>query len=244
MVKGWGKTQLHAVCSTLSPHLHVELEVLPDHGRAEKVRLTTYLVSRPSGDFDPSADYTLEVPLGSSIEIHNPEGRVEIRGLQGAAEIESAGGSVSVTEVAGHLAVRSVGGDIEVIRPAGRVEASTITGRLLISSPTSSEIHGSTTQGKISYEGDFVRAGRCRLTSYSGDIDILYAKSASFELRAKSLRGKVVTDSELPRKPNRRSTPAPSSGNSFSGTRNAGSATVDATSFSGTIRVLSQGPKN
>ncbi len=238
VIRGWERAQVHAVCTTSSPHVEVDIEPLPGNGPAEKIHFDTHVLDPLASSKDQAADYSIDVPVGASMEIRNRQGSVQIENLQGEASVESVGGTISVRDVGGHLAVRSVGGDIEVIRPSGRVEASSITGNLHFVSPTGSQLRGTTTSGKIVYEGDFVSGGDYVLSSYSGDMDILCPPSASFELNAKTVRGKL--DNALPITPKRHSPSPLSSGSSLLGTHNTGNATVELTSYSGAIRIRPQ----
>ena len=105
-------------------------------------------------------------------------------------------------------------------------------------SPTSSRVHATTTSGKIFYEGDFLPDGNYELSGYSGDMEVVTPASASFELSARSVHGKVITDPGISFTPKKHIAFRPPSGaSSFFGTHNEGKANVDLHSFSGTIRV-------
>lgn len=238
VVKGWDKSQVHAVYTTISPRVEVDAEALPSNAPVEKIHFTTHVLDPLATGMDKTADYVLEVPLGASLEVRNPEGAVQIEKLLGEASVDSVGGTISVTDVAGHLAVRSLGGDIEIIRSSGRVEASSICGNLHFVSPASSKLRGSTTSGKIIYEGDFVSGGDYELSEYSGDMDVFCPPSASFELSARSVKGNFESELPITRK---RHSPSPlGSASSLFGTHNTGNATVELTSFSGNIHIRRQ----
>ena len=238
VVRGWDKAQVHAVYSTVSPRVEVDTEVLSHTGAVDKIHFTTHVLDPLVPASEQTADYTLEVPVGTSLEIGNPQGRVEIDNLQADATVESVGGDISVTDYSGHLTARSMGGNIEIIRPSGHVEADTITGNLHFVSPTTTHLRATTTSGRILYEGDFVGGGDYRLSAYSGDMDIICPAAASFELNAKTVHGKV--QNALPIVPRRRPASPMSSANSLLGTRNTGEATVELRSFKGTIRIRPQ----
>lgn len=193
----------------------------------------------PSGGTNEAAtDYTLDVPLGSRLEIRNPQGRVRVEGIQGDASIESVGGDILVADYSGHLFIRSVGGNIEVSRPSGDVEVSSVTGNLHFVSPSTVKLRGTTTSGRIIFEGDFTERGDYILSDYSGDVEVVCPASSSYELSAKTVKGKVINT--LPMTRRHRSASPESSANSLLGTHNTGKATVELTSFSGTIRIRSQ----
>jgi DUF4097 and DUF4098 domain-containing protein YvlB len=180
-------------------------------------------------------DYTLDVPAGASLEIRNPQGRIRVEGIQADASVVSVGGDISVRDYSGHLSIRSVAGDIEVIRASGIVEADSTTGSLQFVSPAAGRLHGSTTTGRILYEGDFMERGNYVLSTYSGDVEVICPPSASYELNAKTLKGKVLNT--LPMTRRRESASPLGASNSLLGTHNTGKANVELTSFSGNIRI-------
>jgi len=236
VVRGWDKPQVHAVYTVLSPHVEVDTELLPASGPADKIHFATHILDALVSGGDQNVDYSLDVPTGASLEIRNPQGSVRMEKLQADdASVESVGGAIFVSDFTGHLFVRSVGGNIEVIRPSGRVEAYSITGGLHFVSPTTSKLRGSTTSGRILFEGDFPDGGDYSLSDYSGDMDLFCPPSASFELNAKTVRGKL--QNEMPITVRHHSATPMSSANSLLGTHLTGKATVNLTSFSGTIRI-------
>lgn len=235
VVKGWDRSTVHVASTSATPQAEVDIEQYPPTGTAEKIHFTTHILNSQTGD--KSMDYTLEVPLDSTLEIRNPEGSVRIETLRGEASVDSVGGTIAASDVSGHLAVRSIGGDIELVRPSGRVEANSICGSVRIVNPSSSRLRAVTTSGKIFYEGDFLPGGEYELSNYSGDTEILTPQSASFELNAKTVRGKVMADPDISLTPKRHTAFRPSNANSLFGTHNTGKATLELTSFSGTIRI-------
>ena len=236
LVRGWDKAQVHAVYSVVSPRVEVDTEVMPSNGPADKIHFATHLLDPLISGKDQTADYSLDVPMGTDLEIRNTQGSVRIEKLQADdTTVESVGGAILVSDFTGHLFLRSVGGNIDVIRPSGRVEAYSITGDLHFISPTTSKLRGSTTSGRILFEGDFPDGGDYSLSEYSGDMEILCPPSASFELFAKTDRGKLLN--EMPMTIRHQAATPLSSANSLFGTHLTGKATVNLRSFSGTIRI-------
>ena len=117
MVKGWDHAEVHALCTTNSPRIQVETDVFPPTGPAEKIQLTTQALDPLVTGEEERADYWLDVPMGSSVEIRNRQGGVQVERLTAGTWVESVGGTITATDVAGQLTVRSVGGDIEIIAP-------------------------------------------------------------------------------------------------------------------------------
>ncbi|HKT12311.1 MAG TPA: hypothetical protein VJW77_10850 [Terriglobia bacterium] len=239
MVRGWDRLQVHVAYASVSPKVGVDTEQVPSKGPADKVHFTSYLVDRSVPVPNPAVDYIVDVPLGASLEIHDPQGEVKINSVKGDTSVDSLSGGISVADSTGHLSLRSVGGNIEIIRSSGRVEAYTINGNLHFVNPASKRLRGTTTSGTIIYEGDFAPGGDYILSDYSGDITVLCPSSASFELDAKTVRGKLDNQFQLvPRGPAARSFLPP--GNSIFGTQGSGQATLEVTSFSGVIHIRQQ----
>ncbi len=238
-VKGWNKPEVHAVyVVTFTPGVEVDTEGIPNKGRAQKLHFETHLLNSKARDGNEAVDYVLEVPRSSSLEIRNPQGSVRVEGLKGDTWIESVGGSISAVDITGPLTLRSLGGALEMIRPAGYIEASTVTGDMHFISPLSSRIRANTTSGQIYYEGNLAPAGEYVLSSYSGDINIDCPRSSSFELNARSVHGKL--DNELRLTPKQHEAFSPRYGNGLFGTHNQGEATLELTSYTGSIHIRPQ----
>jgi putative adhesin len=238
VVKGWDRPQVHAIYSTSSPQTVIDMDQLPENGPAEKVHFTTRIsISQATGG-DKTVFYALDVPMGASIEIRNPEGRVDIDKLQGNATVDSVGGIISVTDVSGRLVVSSIAGNIEIIRPSGYVDATSICGDIHFVSPTGSSIKAHNTAGKISFEGDFATGGEYSFASYSGDIDLFVPPSASFELNKNTGRGKF--ESEILPMQRQKSSPRPAGSHTFLGSNVSSTAAVKLSSFTGNIHIHRQ----
>lgn len=239
VVQGWDKSQVHALCNVSSPKVEIDTEAMPKTGKAERVELTTHVLSVPPTSSEDFADCMIQVPSASNLDIRNRQGPVEVSKIEGLhTRIETTDGKITASDVRSHFVARSLGGDIEVNRPIGRVEAFSITGNLRFTEPASKSLRGNTNSGHIVYQGDFVTAGDYILSTYSGQIDVTLPSSASFDLMAKSVKGKVDNTFELTPK---RHTSAPfPSGSSLFGTHSTGNARVELTSFSGQIRVREQ----
>lgn len=239
VVRGWDKSNVHALCIISSPRVEVDAEGMPKTGKAGRVEITTHAVDRATQSAEDSADCTLHVPAASNLDIRNRQGGVEVTRLEGEhARVETTDGKITATDVTSHLVTRSLGGDIEIVRPTGRVEAFSITGNLRFIDPASKALRGNTNSGRIAYQGDFVAAGDYILSTYGGEIDVALPAAASFDLMAKSVKGKV--DNSFTLTPTRHSSAPFPSGSSLFGTHNTGNARVELTSYTGRIRVREQ----
>lgn len=239
VVRGWDKNLVQAQCTTLSPRVEVDAETLPRSGPAERVQLSAHVLDPLVTGEDETVDCILEVPRGASVEIRNRQGSVSIELVRGQhTRVESANGSISAADISGHLLARTLGGDIEIVRASGRVEAFSITGAIRFIDAVSKDLRGNSNSGKIIFQGDFIPGAEYVLSTYSGDIEVLCPPSASFQLTAKTVKGKV--DNTLSLTPKRHDVSPLSSAHSLLGTRHTGNAMVELTSFSGTIRIRQQ----
>jgi DUF4097 and DUF4098 domain-containing protein YvlB len=237
-VRGWEKAQVHVVYTVASPRVEVDSEIVPNTGAAEKIHFDTHLLDSTLPVNEQGVDYTLDVPSGASLEVRNSQGKIFVQGMQADASVQSVGADISIRDYSGRLMVHSVAGDIEVIRPAGNVEVYSITGNLHFVSPSTTRLHGSTTSGSITYQGDFIDRGDYIFSTYNGDLDIICPVAASYELSAKTLKGKLINT--MPMTHRRESASSLGTSNSLLGSRNAGKATLELTSFSGNIRIHPQ----
>jgi hypothetical protein len=241
IVKGWDKSQVHAVYSTNSPQTTIDLDQLPSSGVAEKIHFTTHVSNPLASTDEKSVSYNLDVPYGTSIEIRNPEGKVEIDKLQGDTTVDSVGGAIAVSDASGRLTVTSIAGDIDIIRPSGHVEATTICGNIHFISPTGTFLKGHSTSGKITYDGDFVTGGEYAFTDYSGDIDLFLPANASFELNKNTGRGKFFSEIAPARRSNSIPRAASEAGaHSLFGSNVSTTATLKVSSYSGNIHIRRQ----
>jgi len=240
VVRGWERAQVHAIYRVASPRAEVDIESFPPAGAAEKLRFSTHLLDWTLPGKDQVADYTLDVPVDSSLQIRNPQGSVRVEGIQSDSSVESVGGNIMVGDYAGHLSVQSIGGDIELVRTVGNVDAHSITGSLHFVSPAITRLRGATTSGRILYEGDFLEHGEYILSAYSGDVEVICPVAASYELSARTVKGKVINSMPITRR--RESATPAGSAYSLLGVHNAARATVELTSFSGAIRIRPEGP--
>jgi len=233
-VRSWSKQGVRASCTVASPAVEVDAEPMPANGRAERIQFSTHVVDPSAGADAATADYVVDVPAGTNLEVRNRQGHIQVEGLSGETWVETVGGSITVADASGHLDIHSLGGDVEIDRPAGHVEASTITGNLEFLDPTSTKIRGTTTSGHILYQGDFSPGGNYMLSAYSGDLDIVCPASASFEIHAQSVKGRLDNGVDVIRSQH---DATPRGGIGLLGTRNQGKARLDLRSYSGTIRL-------
>ena len=71
VIRGWDKQQVHIVCAVMSPRVEVDSEVIPSSGPADKVHFSTHILDPLVPGKDQTADYILDVPTGTDLEIRD-----------------------------------------------------------------------------------------------------------------------------------------------------------------------------
>jgi DUF4097 and DUF4098 domain-containing protein YvlB len=235
LIRGWTEPRVHAVYTLASQRIEIDTTSIPQTGQIQKIELATHLLDPSLQGTRARVDYTMDVPVGTSLEIRNPQGVVRIERLNGDTWVASVGGNIFISDASGEVVARSVGGQIQILRSSGYVEVSSVTGDLKFISPMSSRIHANTSSGQIFYEGNLFPSADYVMETYSGDINVLCPRSSSFELAARSVHGKVIHDLKVSRRSHHDSVSG--YGNALYGTHNEGAATLELTSFRGNIYV-------
>ncbi len=235
VVRGWDKSQVHAVCVTNSPKVEIDTEPMPVKSDAESLEFVTHVLDQQLTPQEKTTSYELDVPKDSSLVISSPQGTISVEHVSGDDWIESVNGAISVSDGAGLIQVRSLNGNINLVRPAGHVEATSIMGNLTITGSESQKINAQTGSGKIVFDGDFLPIGDYILKTYAGEISVVCPVSDSFSLEAHSVRGKMDNQFKLKDRPH-----IPYDGlhgASAFGSNNRGQASVTIKSYTGTIHV-------
>lgn len=233
-IKSWQKNEVQVV----AVHLSEKVEIDADQ-RGNRIDITTHVLSQNVTPDELKADFEISVPEETELQIKNDTGNIVVVRVSGDMTFETVLADVNLEEVAGYLVVKTVSGNLQCVRCAGRIEVNSISGNLRLIQPVSSNVHAQTYSGSIFFDGDFLSSGIYVLKNHRGPIEVRYADSDSFDLRAMSIYGKVDQEPSLTLKPpvhDQRISPSIKR-NTLFGTYNSGAARVELTSFSGTISI-------
>jgi len=214
----------------------------------------------PSGDdqrrtgrrnINVSVAFNISAPEGTRIFVKSISGNINVRDILGGLTLETVSGNVHIANAGRMANGRSISGDIEVLdtKVEGALEAGTISGTIRlrrlsarslavnsvsgdveIEDVTAERIGAQAISGNIRFAGDLQPNGRYEFTSHSGDIRLALAAGAGFQVEASSFSGTINTD-----------IPVTMSGaqggrrRTLRGTAGSGGASLDLTTFSGTI---------
>jgi len=155
-------------------------------------------------------------------------------------KLQSVAGDVHLREVSGYVIVKTASGSLVCTGCTGKLDFNSISGSatILQSSPTSLNLM--TTTGNILYDGEFRRMGLYTMNSGRGLVEVRFSRGDSFDMKATTYRGTVdnqapeVLQPDTHTKHHSISTMA----KSLWVTMGQGSARVEVSSYSGTIRIV------
>lgn len=182
-------------------------------------------------------EYEVLVPSDASVTLYSPTGPLRVERLQGDVSLEGSAATVEVRDVSNaHVHVRTLNGPVTLTNiQVGHVEIISVSGNVTLTEVSGPLVRVSSTSGKIFYDGDFGYGGQYSLISHSGDIEAMVPAYASFDVTARSMRGKVENDFPLEPKSHTNFTVIP--GSSFAGTSGKAGSSVVLKTFSGKIRI-------
>ena len=204
-----------------------------------------------------SVSLNVTAPAGTRLLVQSITGDVTIAGIKGETSVNTTTGAVDIMQAAGLTAAHSVTGKI-VIRDSqgdaldvgtmsGPIHLTNIKARRLEISTVASTVSAkdiqaggaeiNTMAGQIEYSGPVVSGGRYEFQAHSGEIRL--GLTGGFDFEGQTFSGQIESDPALGLKaePQREHTGFGPKHQSLKGTVGGGGAFVEATTFSGHIRI-------
>ncbi|HXV63067.1 MAG TPA: DUF4097 family beta strand repeat-containing protein [Vicinamibacteria bacterium] len=202
-----------------------------------------------------SVDYRITLPRDAEVEANSVSGDVTVENIEGAVRAGSVSGSVTASEVTNLVEAKSVSGDVDVRNASSardariesvsgdvtidgletrELEVQSVSGDVRVDSVSSERGTLSSTSGDIRYTGRIAPGGRYEFKTHSGDVVLAIGDEVGFELEASTFSGDI--DSAFPM----RVTSTDRSGRKLTGVVGDGSALIEATTFSGDVRIRSR----
>ena len=261
-VRGWDRQEVHALSK--EPDAKIELRKTCNPANASdpasqvEVHISTKSEDDPDSE-DSDTDISLDVPRGATLFLKTQDGDMEIADVS-EAHLESSGGRLEMRRVAKVTEATSIGGDLELDNSSGRarltsfggavevtdfraldpndfLKIKTTSGDILLKQVTQTRVEATTISGELKLEGKLARGGSYNFTTTTGDVTLALPADSSFKLNARiSENGEIVT--EFPIKYSGSTSPGSlMQAGRLTGTYGAGDATLNLTSFNGTIRL-------
>jgi DUF4097 and DUF4098 domain-containing protein YvlB len=216
--------------------LHSDRVEVDQDQSASRVEIRSHLLPGANAQ-SGQVDYEVLVPAGASVNMYSPTGPLRAEKLAGDVSLEGANAVIDVHDVSNaHVHVKTMNGPVTLTNiQGGHVEITSVSGDVRLTEVSGPLVHVSCTSGKIFYDGDFGAGGQYSLISHSGDIEAIIPPAASFDVTARSMKGKVEND--FPFQPKSHTSFPLIQGSSFAGTIGQASSSVVLKSFSGKIRL-------
>ena len=216
--------------------------------------------TRQGRNVNVSVEYTVAAPPNTKISVSSLSGDIRITDIKGDLNAVSLSGDVIITNGARVMSAKSTSGKVEianlqsevalqantlsgdlVIRQSRvpRMALGTISGNLMVTDVDCGRIDVQSLSGDIEFSSPLAKNGRYELSSHSGVIRVLPVGNNGFELDANSFSGDIKSEVTL----KERSQGVADYGRRGQGGRTRalrgvfgdGSATLDITTFSGTV---------
>jgi hypothetical protein len=186
------------------------VDVQTDHGQMERR-------DRNDRGDHVSVDYTVVVPASLSVDLHSISGSVKVTGVHGSLRSETISGNVTISDaprletaktVSGDVTLTSVtaDGDLSASSVSGNVHAKglkargldlgSVSGDINVTDVTCDRLGVKSISGSVEYAGGIAKGGRYEINAHSGNVRLMLANPAGFELNANSFSGSIR--SELP----------------------------------------------
>jgi Toastrack DUF4097 len=201
-----------------------------------------------------SVAYTVVAPEGTRVTVKSISGNISVRDIQGGLTLETISGTVRIANAGRTASGRSISGDIELVdtKVEGTLEAGTISGTVRLRHVTARSLTVNSVSGNVELEdltvervgaqvisgdiafvGDLQPNGRYEFTSHSGNVRVAIPAGTGFQIEASSFSGSINTDIPITMSGGQRG----GRSRALRGSANGGGASLDLTTFSGTILI-------
>lgn len=246
---GGDEERLHITGTLAEDVEEMTIEGEPGHWRVEIHYPRNYQSRGPRG---PETELEVHLPAGAALDARAVSGGISLAGLNGpSVHAESVSGGVTATDTTPeHLSIetvsgsiradgggraenrlQSVSGSIRVNGLGGRVDAESVSGNLEVSGDGIQALDAETVSGNIRADLDPADRARLNLQSHSGEIEVALPSATPLQVEAGTFSGSI--DSAFGGQVQSGRGP----GAELEHVRGDGNVRLEATSFSGGIRI-------
>jgi DUF4097 and DUF4098 domain-containing protein YvlB len=168
------------------------------------------------------------VGVGGAISLRTVSGRLEVRGRVKRLAARSVSGALAVEELAGPAEVKTVNGAIRIKGKLDGISAASVSGAVSLEGLSDGRV--STTSGPITVQGAIGKGKRGQVRTHSGRIELRLRAPAGLRYTLRSAMGRVELAGA-------RASAGGGDGRTTQGTLGAGGGALEASSFSGDIRL-------
>jgi DUF4097 and DUF4098 domain-containing protein YvlB len=234
-VKSWKNPEVVVTSGFVSGRVSIETEQVGD-----RIDINATSLANSSQPHEVEANFSLTVPEETELQLRTQTGLILVEQVSGDMKLQSVAGDVHLKEVSGYVIVKTASGSLVCTGCTGKLDFNSISGsaQVLQSSPTSLNLM--TTTGNILYDGEFRHMGLYTMNSGRGLVEVRFSRMDSFDLKASTYRGTVDNQAPEAFLPDTHSKhhSVSSMAKSLWVTMGQGSARVEVSSYSGTIRIV------
>jgi hypothetical protein len=220
----------------------------------------TVMVQYPDerrSNYSVSVAFNVTAPAGTKLLVQTITGDVTVNGIKGETSVNTTTGSVEIAQAAaltaahtvtGKLTIRdsqgdaldvgTMNGEIQLTNiKAHRLQVSGVTGSIIAHEIQAGGVEATCMSCQIEYSGPVASGGRYEFQAHSGEIRL--GLSGGFDFEGQTFSGQIQADAALGLKSapqNERAGYGPRR-QSLKGTVGGGGASVEATTFSGNVRI-------
>ena len=244
-VRGWERQEIRATSDTGG---QVELQRADETKDAEPAQRVQVVLSPATNSVD------LNVPRGATVrlrvsgevsvdgvaevEIEAGDGTVYLRNISRSAEVSNLGNTI-VKDSSGRIYIRTVGGTVEVsdVQPGGAndtLQVTSVSGDCIFERIGHARVEAESITGNVTLLGALAPSARYNLRTTSGDVRLVLPRDASFQVNSRvGEEGEFANEFPLKVQGNGKS----SGSRQLNGTHGSGDATLNLTSFNGSVRL-------
>lgn len=244
IVTGWDRDEVEVKATVGGRVEAVEVEV-DEEGDVE---IEVDVPDRMRGGYE--ADLTIRVPKGARLSVETVSAGIRVTDVAGLLELASVSGGIDVEADARSLEAVTVSGAIDVRGKFDRVEAESVSGQIDIRD-ASEEVEVSTTSGdievrggpfrqvdlesvsgRITFDGSVAKDADISVDGFSGPVVLYLPADLDADIQVETFSGSIESDFDGRA---RREKYGP--GAWFSTKLGNGSASIDVSSFSSSVRI-------
>jgi hypothetical protein len=142
---------------------------------------------------DDSADLSIAVPRGTSVQVGTVSADGLVSGLHAPANVRTVSGALVLDGVHGTVGARTLSGQVDVRDQHGPLTGESVSGSLTVQGAAVDDLDLKTVSGSLAVDlaGP---ARRISLKSVSGDLTVRIPAGSGFRFDAASVSGNVVAD--------------------------------------------------
>jgi methionine-rich copper-binding protein CopC len=207
-----------------------------------------------------STDVKMDVPRGATVILKTQEGDIDVsdvaeasaytsngdvalRRVARSVEAKSNSGDVTLRDAGGHVRLNTISGSVEAINVNATdggdfLQAKTVSGDVTLEGIGPARVEASTISGDLNLTGALAPGGHYDFNTTSGDITLTLPGTVSFKLDAQVFTsGEINTGFPIKQVGKIPNASPPTSG-TLIGTYGSGDATINLSSYSGTLRLI------